>query len=106
MFSSAHARRPNARWSRTEAALAEALFASSLQRADAAFPEDVRRAVDRTLRQLGRAGCSQNVAGEFGEHPETAPARMAWALATIRLVYSRGADRRRAHVRQHCPQLP
>lgn len=106
MLSSAHATRPDAQWSRTEAALAEALFASSLQRADAAFPEDVRRAVNRTLRQLGRTGCSQKLAGEFGEHPDTAPARMAWALATIRLVYSRRADKRRAYVREHCPQLP
>jgi len=27
------------------------------------------------------------MAGEFGEHPDTAAARMAWALATIHTVY-------------------
>jgi hypothetical protein len=27
------------------------------------------------------------VAGEFGDHPELAAARMAWALATIRNDY-------------------
>ena len=101
MLTSTHATRLHARWSRTETALAEALFASPLQRTDAAFPEDVRRAVDRTLRRLGPGGCSQTLAREFGEHPDTAPARMTWALATIRLVYSRRADRRRTHARGH-----
>jgi hypothetical protein len=100
MFTSSHATRLHPRWSRTETALAEALFASPLQRTDAAFPEDVRRAVDRALRRLGPGGCSQNLACEFGEHPDTAPARMIWALATIRLVYSRRADGRRAHARR------
>jgi hypothetical protein len=27
------------------------------------------------------------VAGEFGDHPDTAVARMSWALATIQTVY-------------------
>jgi hypothetical protein len=27
------------------------------------------------------------MAGEFGDHPDTAPARMSWALATIHTVY-------------------
>jgi hypothetical protein len=27
------------------------------------------------------------VAGEFGDHPDTAVARMSWALATIHTIY-------------------
>jgi len=27
------------------------------------------------------------MAGEFGDHPDTAVARMSWALATIETVY-------------------
>jgi len=27
------------------------------------------------------------MAGEFGDHPDTAVARMSWALATIQTVY-------------------
>jgi hypothetical protein len=27
------------------------------------------------------------MAGEFGDHPDTAVARMSWALAAIRTVY-------------------
>jgi hypothetical protein len=27
------------------------------------------------------------MAGEFGDHPDTAVARMSWALATIHAVY-------------------
>jgi len=51
-----------------EAVRAEALFVSTLQR-------------------LGVRGCAARVAGEFGDHPDTAVARMGWALATINTVY-------------------
>jgi hypothetical protein len=40
-----------------------------------------------TVRRLGIGGCAAEVAGEFGDHPDTAAARMTWALATIRTVY-------------------
>jgi hypothetical protein len=40
-----------------------------------------------TLRRLGIRGCAAQMAGEFGNHPDTALSRMAWALATIRTVY-------------------
>jgi hypothetical protein len=65
---------------------AEALFVSTLQPSGSPSPEQVRRAVATTLRRLGARGCAAEVAGEFGDHPDTAVARMSWALATIHTV--------------------
>src|SRR3982074_2113391 len=70
-----------------EAARAEALFASILQPPGSPAPDQVRRAVATTLRRLGVRGCAAQMAGEFGDHPDTAPARMRGALATIYTVY-------------------
>jgi hypothetical protein len=66
---------------------AEALFVSALQPSGSPSPDEVRRAVAATLRRLGASGCAARVAGEFGDHPDTASTRMSWALATIRTVY-------------------
>ena len=44
-------------------------------------PGQLRRAVTTTLQQLGVRDCAARVAGEFGDHPDTAVARMSWALA-------------------------
>ena len=72
-----------------EAVRAEALFLSTLQPSGAPSPGQVRtsRAVATTLRRLGIRGCAVQVAGEFGDHPDTAVARMSWALATVTAVY-------------------
>jgi hypothetical protein len=70
-----------------EAVRAEALFVSTLQSAGSPSAEQVRLAVATTLRRLGIRGCAAQMASEFGEHPDTAVARMGWALATIRTVY-------------------
>jgi hypothetical protein len=70
-----------------EAVRAEALFASFLQSSDVPSAAEVRGAVAATLRRLGIRGCAAEVAGEYGEHPDTAAARMAWALATVRETY-------------------
>jgi len=77
-----------------EAVRAEALFVSTLQSSDVPAAEQVRRAVAATLRQRGIRGCAEQVAGEFGDHPETAVCRMRWALATVRSAYAN----RRPHV--------
>jgi hypothetical protein len=71
-----------------ESIRAEALFASTLQSSESPSPDQVRRAVAMTLRRLGIRGCAGQLAGEFGDHPDTAAARMTWALAMIRTVYS------------------
>jgi hypothetical protein len=70
-----------------EAVRAGALFVSALQPSGAPSPDQVRRAVATTLRRLGIRGCAARVAGEFGDHPDTAAARMSWALTTVTAVY-------------------
>jgi hypothetical protein len=70
-----------------EAARAEALFVSTLQASEAPAADLVRHAVATTLRLLGVRACAAQVAGEYGEHPETAAARMSWAIATVRIAY-------------------
>jgi hypothetical protein len=70
-----------------EAARAGALFASTLQPSGSPSPGQIRRAVAATLQRLGVRGCAELVAGEFGDHPDTAVARMSWALAMIQTVY-------------------
>jgi hypothetical protein len=70
-----------------EAIRAEALFVSTLQPSGSPSPDQIRRAVATTLQRLGVRGCAAQVAGEFGDHPDTAVARMSWALATINTVY-------------------
>ena len=66
---------------------AEALFVSSLQPSGSPSPDQVRQAVATMLRRQGVRGCTARMAGEFGDHPDTAAARMSWALATIHTVY-------------------
>jgi hypothetical protein len=71
-----------------EAVRAEALFVSCLQSSQSPAAEEVRATVARTLVRFGSRGCAAAVAVEFGDHPETAVSRMAWALATIRSAYA------------------
>jgi len=70
-----------------EAVRAGALFVSTLQPSGSPSPGQIRRAVAATLQRLGVRGCTEQVAGEFGDHPDTAVARMSWALAMIHTVY-------------------
>jgi hypothetical protein len=68
-------------------ARAEALFASTAQPSESPAPDEVRRAVATTVRRLGVSGCAAYLAREFGDHPDTAAARMSWSVAMIRTVY-------------------
>jgi hypothetical protein len=65
----------------------EALFVSPLQPSESPSPNEVCRAVATTVRRLGIRGCIAHLAREFGDHPDAAAARMAWARATIGTVY-------------------
>lgn len=76
-----------------EAVRAEALFASDLQSSQSPAGGQIRDAVAATLRRIGVQGCAARVAIEFGDHPETAVARMAWALAQVRAVYPAGGSK-------------
>ena len=70
-----------------EAVRAEALFVSAVQASEAPGVDRVRDAVQVTLRRIGELGCAVQVAGEFGEHPETAATRMGWALTAVRSAF-------------------
>ena len=70
-----------------EVVRAEALFASTLQPSGSPSSDQVRRVVATTLRRLGAGGCAARMAVEFGDHPDTAEARMTWALAMVRRIY-------------------
>lgn len=61
----------------------DALFVSALQRSEEPSTRQVRQAVTAAVRQFGGRGCAGRVAQEFGEHPETAAARMHWARRLI-----------------------
>jgi hypothetical protein len=78
-----------------ESVRAEALFVSSLQASDLPTVDDVRRAVAASLREYRIRGCAARVAGEFGDHPETAVRRMRWALDVVRNAYPVPAAPRR-----------
>ena len=62
---------------------ADALFVSALQGSQAPRPDEIRRAVDTAVGAFGPGGCAGRVAQEFGDHPETAAARMRWARETL-----------------------
>jgi hypothetical protein len=70
-----------------EVVRAEALFASWLQASQRPAADEIRVAITTTLRRRGIRGCEAAVAEEFGDHPDTAAARMNWALTAVRTVY-------------------
>ena len=60
---------------------ADALFVSALQRSDDPSTGQVRNAIAAAVHDFGGQGCAEQVAQEFGDHPETAVVRMRWARA-------------------------
>jgi hypothetical protein len=63
---------------------AQALFASHLQPSDRPTPAQVTAAIrDSLCGHDGVAGCAATLAAEYGDHPESAAARMRWALALV-----------------------
>ena len=67
---------------------ADALFVSALQCSDAPSAGQIRQAIDAAVAALGGPGCAERVAQEFGDHPETAAARMRWARAAARTAFA------------------
>jgi len=55
-----------------------ALFASGLQQSDAPTEAMAAEAIAATVRRFGVHGCLDRMAQEFGDHPDTAAARMRW----------------------------
>jgi hypothetical protein len=64
-------------------ARAEALFASWHDPSEPMSAVEIATVVRETVRRLGVLGCACAVAAEFGDHPDVAAARMAWAVATV-----------------------
>lgn len=62
---------------------ADALFVSALQRSDNPNAGQVRQAITTAFCAYGSQGCAERVAQEFGDHPETAVARMRWARTLV-----------------------
>jgi hypothetical protein len=69
-------------------ARAEALFASTCQPSEPLTAAEIRDAVQGAVRAYGVKGCACAVAAEFGDHPETAIARMAWARETVAATWA------------------
>jgi hypothetical protein len=65
----------------------EALFVSDLQRSDDPAPSDVQQAITGAVRALGSRGCAARTAQEFGDHPDTAVARMGWARRMVATAF-------------------
>jgi hypothetical protein len=82
---------------------ADAVFASELQRSDKPSALLIREAVEAAIRGFSSSGCAARVAQEFGDHPETAAARMRWALCLVDEVSgSAGAAASRRYSRWAC----
>jgi hypothetical protein len=60
---------------------ADALFVSALQRCDRPSAGQVQQAVAAAVGVFGPRGCAEQVAQEFGDHPDAAVTRMRWARA-------------------------
>ena len=85
---------------------ADALFVSVLQRSDEPSVIQVRQAIATAVRAHGGRGCAQRVAQEFGDHPETAVARMRWARAVVGAVFTSPPVPAQASVRRRPGLLP
>jgi hypothetical protein len=68
---------------------ADALFVSALQRSGDPTAGQVRQAVAAVVRSFGSRGCAERVAQEYGDHPETAAARMRWAREVVGQAFAR-----------------
>jgi hypothetical protein len=65
-------------WGTVTGARHAALFASAVQRSDAPTAAMAEEAITATVRRFGIHGCLSQMAQEFGDHPDTAAARMRW----------------------------
>lgn len=65
---------------------AEALFVSDLQPSQQPDAAAVQAAVDAMVARHGSTGCAACVATEYGDHPDTAARRMAWARAVLESI--------------------
>ncbi len=75
-------------------ARAEALFTSTLPTDTHPTRAEAVRAIRIALRSHGGVhGCTQVLAGEYGDHPETAAPRMRWARGVVDAIFGPRRDR-------------
>jgi hypothetical protein len=80
------------------AARAEALFTSALPTGSSPQPVQVHAAIRHAVRlHRGTRGCATELAGAYGDSPETAAPRMRWALAVVENVYPKPGTARGMH---------
>lgn len=66
--------------------IAEAIFASDVQPSQECGCAELAAIVADILARIGAQGCACRVAAEFGDHPDTAQARMRWALRVAHVI--------------------
>jgi hypothetical protein len=71
----------------------EALFASHIQASDRPDERQISAVIASVLRQFGPRYCAERVAEEYGDHPETAAARMRWIREAVRGTAGAGQGR-------------
>jgi hypothetical protein len=82
---------------RLTAARVEALFTSPLATGPQPTRTKATAAIGHAIRaHRGSRGCAIALAGEYGEHPETAARRMRWARQTVETLYPSGSTRTRS----------
>lgn len=80
------------------AARAEALFTSPLATGSRPSFDAVDDAIRIAVRDhQGVRGCAADLAGEYGDHPETAVPRMRWARHLVEELYAARPSRRGDH---------
>jgi hypothetical protein len=65
---------------------AEALFASDMQPSECPSGQAIASAVTAMILCYGSEGCADEVAAEFGDHPDAAARRMCWALSELACI--------------------
>lgn len=71
----------------------EALFCSTVQPSEHPDRFQVKESISAMIRVHGSHGCACQVAAAFGDHPDTAAARMRWARQTVTAVYPKRSPR-------------
>ena len=71
----------------------EALFASELQPSDSPTGDMIAMAISSAIQRFGSHGCTERMAQEFGDHPDTAVARMRWARMVEAEAFGSSAPR-------------
>jgi hypothetical protein len=65
----------------------EAVFASALQASDKPTGQQIHLTITNMARAYGSRWCTARVAQEFGDHPDTAARRMAWARYMVAVTF-------------------